>query len=489
MTHDSTLAGQIDQRREQVTSLRAAGSDPYPEPDSSLRDQSYLLSQQVHSELPTIDDVSPKSESHVFTGRLIQLNNLGKLKFLFLRCAECVIQVCVSVKSAPEIADLLKMTSLGDHLSVTGHFAKTTRNSIVVLAKTMKIVSKALRPLPGKTFSVVVDDEWRANNRVADMMLRDQVIERLRARANAIHNIRQTLHSFNFIEAETSMLTQIAGGATAKPFATHHNALNKDMSLRIAPELDLKRLIIAGFDRVYELGRVFRNEGIDKTHNPEFTTLEIYAANSSMKTMISLMHALLRTSARGVAQAIPSMRDSVSRFETECHVVSMRSLIREICVESPISADEKPSAEELRELPSYASSMLGREVTDYGEALQSLFERFAEKTLLDPTIVTDHPASLSPLAKHDGTLAMRFELYIDGFEIANAYVEQADADLQRSIFVEQAKKNNATPDMRYCDDLELGLPPTVGLGIGIDRLMMVLMGAQSIKDVIAFPTR
>lgn len=485
---DSTLSGQMAQRRQQLAALRESGADPHPAPDNSLRDQSYLL-QLEHDNLPALDADPASTQSVTVTGRLLQINNLGKLKFLFLRCSACVAQACVSLKNTPEMAEQLKLVSLGDHVSITGHLAKTSRNATVVLAKTLKIVSKMLRPLPGKAFSVDVDDEWRANNRVADMMLHTQALDRLRARSAALHSIRQALHSFDFIEAETSVLTQIAGGAAAKPFLTHHNALGRDMSLRIAPELDLKRLIIAGFDRVYELGRVFRNEGIDKTHNPEFTTLEIYAANTSMKVMISVMQALIRSAARAVAHVMPSMRDAVSRFESDCHTVSMRSLVREICLESLISTDDRPTAEELSQLPRYATSMLGREVSDYGDALQSLFETFAEKTLREPTIVTDHPASLSPLAKCDGDLALRFELYIDGLEIANAYVEQADADLQRSIFIAQAQKNGTVADTRYCDDLELGLPPTIGLGIGIDRLMMVLTDSQSIRDVIAFPVK
>lgn len=485
---DSTLSGQMAQRQQQIAALRASGIEPYLDPDGSVHDQSHMFSEPDES-APLIDAVPMTSEQITVKGRLMQLNNLGKLKFLFLRCPDCDVQVCVSAIQTPVAANLLKFVSLGDHLQVIGHRARTTRGSDVLFAREIKITSKMIRPLPGKAYNVNVDDEWRANNRVADMLMNQQQLTRLRARAAMLHSIRQVLHSFNFLEVETSMLSQIASGATAKPFMTHHNALNKDMSLRIAPELDLKRLIIAGFDRVYELGRVFRNEGIDKTHNPEFTTLEIYGAHFSIKMMINVLQHLMRSSARAVSRVMPETRDNISRFETDFAVVSMRSLVREVCCESPITADERPSIAEIEALPAYASVSLSRKIDDYGEALQALFEAYAEKTLIEPTIVSDHPASLSPLAKHDGVIADRFELYVNGFEIANAYVEQADAVKQRAAFAIQAEKNASTPDMRYCDDLELGLPPTVGLGIGIDRLMMIMSNSQSIREVIAFPTK
>jgi len=479
----------MEQRAAQARSLKDSGVDPFPAPQEAEHDQSFQLLEEMNGSLPNLGE-SPASPTHrsVF-GRLLQLNNLGKLKFLFLRCPGGDVQVCVSSVAAPEAAQLLRSVSLGDHLAVTGHLARTARGAAVLFASQLRVTAKMLRPLPGKAYSAIVDDEWRANNRVADMMLHQSVLDRLKARAAAMRSIRQTLHSFNFVEVETPVLNQIAGGAAARPFMTHHNALSRDMSLRIAPELDLKRLIIAGLDRVYELGRVFRNEGIDKTHNPEFTTLEMYASNFSLKMMISVLQHTLRAAARATSQVIPESREAVSRFESDFHIVSMRSLVREVCGESPISAEEKPSLEEIAALPDYASLSLGESISDYGEALQALFEKYVEKTLIEPTIVSDHPASTSPLAKCDGLLALRFELYINGFEVANSYVEQADATIQREIFLKQAAKNGSAADMRYCDDLELGLPPTVGLGLGVDRLMMVLTDSQSIRDVIAFPTR
>jgi lysyl-tRNA synthetase class 2 len=367
-------------------------------------------------------------------------------------------------------------------------------------------LTKALRPLPGKALQEgpkVLDEDWRYRQRYADMIIRPEVAEVFRKRARILSEMRRFFDERGYVECDTRMLLQTNGGAAARPFRTHHNALHLDLFLRIATELDLKRLVVGGLDRVYEIGRLFRNEGLSRFHNPEFTTIEFYQAYATYEDLMTLTEELLErlcTAVNGTTE-IDFQEHKGVRLVRPFRRATMRELVKEARPDAPIdlgsTGTEGPSDAEYGGLVDYAKKVLGeRAPATYGYCLLLLFEEFVEKTLVQPTFVCQYPTETSPLSRkndRDPRFVDRFELFIVGREFANAFSELNDPDDQRARFQGQLEakargdQEAMDYDEDYCRALEYGMPPTAGEGMGIDRLVMLLTNQASIRDVIPFP--
>lgn len=472
----STIAGQTELRREQRDKIRALGADPYAEPEA---DFSFKLINADFASLPELDAANGQCITAV--GRLLRVNDLGKLKFAHVQTQHGFIQAVFSSHRVVGVCEQLKLAAPGDFVSIVGVPCKTKKPEKALLAYSLRVVTKALRPLP-TTQTTSATPEWLAANRVGSFLRDPSRLSRAVMKSDITRELREALWCKGFREVETRVLLETTGGASAKPFMTRCDALGREMSLRVSTELDLKRLIVAGLNRVFEIGKVFRNEGIDATHSPEFTSLELYAVNYALRDGIALCIEL-------VERVAPTFRHDGSHSR-EIREATMRELVREACPDSPISELTEPSYYEIDSLPEYARHKLRREFHCYGDALQALFDSFVDGSqsfISQPIIVTEHPSTSSPLARCRGHFADRFELYVSGMEVANGYVEQSDPDEQRRVMREQAESGGTPADESYCDDLELGLPPTFGLGIGVDRVAMLAAKTWSISDVTPLP--
>ncbi len=475
-------------RLEKLAALRADGIDPYPH--SFRRTARAAALQDRHAALPA-DTAS--DEQVAIAGRIRALRNSGM--FIDLHDASGKIQV-FSHKDHLDDASLalLKRLDLGDILGVEGSIRRTKRGELTVDAAHLTLLSKTLLPLPEK-YHGLTDVEQRYRQRYVDLIMSEESRQVFRRRAQILAAFRAEFAERGFVEVETPLLHPLAGGASARPFRTHHNTLDLDLFLRIAPELYLKRLIVGGLaDGVYEIGRCFRNEGLSPRHNPEFTMLECYEAYTDFHDVMALTEALIARACRAIHG-----RTAIVFQGRDLDVAgpypkrSMADLVRDATGVDFLALPDAAAARD-------AARGLGAEVetgAGWGHALAAAFEARVEETLIDPVHVIEFPRDVSPLAKAhrtDSRLTERFETYVNGWEVANGFSELSDPQDQFERFLAQVQARDAGDeeaqmmDRDYVRALEYGLPPTGGLGVGIDRLTMLLADVTTIRDVIAFPT-
>ena len=468
--------------------LYAAGKNPYPERSSVTDHAADLLGRYEHL---ANEEVAP--ETVTIGGRVVAKRGQGKIMFIVVRDPSADIQLFCRVNDVEEESwEVLKELDLGDIVQATGQVTRTKRGELSVAPRTAQLLSKAVRPLPEK-FHGLSDKETRYRQRYVDLIVNEDVRETFRKRSAIVSAFRRYMEDNGYMEVETPILQSIQGGATAKPFITHFNALNQENYLRIATELHLKRLLVGGYEQVFEIGRIFRNEGMDLTHNPEFTTMEAYRAYSDLEGMKELAEGVIKAAARAIGlegmidyqgQAIDLFSPWVSRPMTE--IVS-DVLGREVTLDTPV--------EELRAACDEHDIEYKPEWTA-GKLIAELYDELGEDTIVNPTFVCDYPVEVSPLAKRnedDPRLTHRFELVIAGHEYANAFSELNDPVDQAERFAAQMAEKAGGDDeaMEYDEDyvraLEYGMPPAGGIGIGIDRVVMLLTNSTSIRDVLLFP--
>ena len=426
-------------------------------------------------------------------GRLMAIRGHGKASFGVLNDRTGSIQIYFKLDVlGEEKYSQFKLLDIGDIIGVVGRPFKTKRGELTVRVEDFDLLSKSLRPLPEK-FHGLKDVEIRYRQRYLDLIVNPEVRDVFIKRTEIIKAVRQYLDERGFIEVETPVLSTIAGGAAARPFATHHNALDAELYLRIATELNLKRLIVGGFERVYELGRVFRNEGMDTRHNPEFTTVEIYQAYADYRDLMDVTEGIVRASAERVIGSTKFMYQGVEIDLENTPRLSMNEAVKRATGADFLTCS---TVEEARAM----ADSIGVEYEQrhgLGGILNAAFEQKVEDSLIQPIFITHHPTEISPLAKRnpdDPRITDRFEYFVFGRELANGFTELNDPIDQRARFEDQLKQREAGDDEAHVMDedfvraLEYGLPPTGGLGIGIDRLVMLLTDAASIRDVLLFPT-
>jgi lysyl-tRNA synthetase class 2 len=480
MEEDNKL---IEERREKLKALRAAGI-AYPN-DFRRRDLASKLNES-HGE-KTKEELEKNPVAASIAGRMMLKRPMGKVTFATLQDGSGRIQIYVSNDVTGEKQhEEFKHWDLGDIVGVEGTLFKTNKGELTVQAKKIRLISKALRPLPEK-FHGLADQETRYRQRYLDLIVNPQAREVFAVRSRVIHALRDVLLKENYLEVETPMMQPIPGGAAARPFKTHHNALDMDLFLRIAPELYLKRLVVGGVERVFEINRNFRNEGISTRHNPEFTMLEWYCAYEDWKYMMDMTERLVRAAAARPTLTYQGKTIDVAKPFAR---LAIADAIRKQGIQGDLR-DRTFLSKKLTELGVEHRSEQG-----WGALQLMLFEAVAEKHLVDPTFVLDFPAEVSPLARRrdsDPELTDRFELFIDAKEIANGFSELNDPEDQAARFLEQASRKEAGDqeamhyDADYIRALEYGMPPAAGAGLGIDRLVMLLTDSPSIRDVILFP--
>ena len=427
-------------------------------------------------------------------GRLMAIRGHGKASFCTLNDRTGNIQVYfkIDVLGEDKYKNQFKKLDIGDIVGIRGVVFKTHRGEVTVRVEDFDLLSKSLRPLPEK-FHGLQDVDIRYRQRYLDLIMNPEVRDTFRKRTKIIQSIRTYLDDRDYLEVETPVLSTIAGGAAARPFVTHHNALDIDLYLRIATELNLKRLVIGGFDRVYEMGRVFRNEGMDVRHNPEFTTIEFYQAYADYTDMMDITEGIVVNAAKSVLGTPVINYQGVEIDLSKVKRISMNDAVKEATGKDFLSCK---TVEEARKM----ADEIGVPYEPrhgIGGILNQAFEEKVEETLMQPTFITGHPTEISPLAKRnpeDPRITDRFEFFIYGRELANGFTELNDPIDQEGRFLDQLKQREAGDDEAHVMDrdyitaMEYGLPPTGGVGIGIDRLVMLLTDAPSIRDVLLFPT-
>ena len=437
------------------------------------------------------EDVADEEQAEVsVAGRITVFRVMGKASFIKIQDSEGPIQCYVTRDELPEgeYNTYFKKLDLGDIIGVTGKLFKTKTGEITVRAASYTLVTKALRPLPEK-WAGLTDDDKIYRQRYLDLIVNQDSRQRFRHRAKIIQEMRKYLWDRNFTEVETPMLQSVAGGAAARPFITHSNALDCQFYMRIALELYLKRMLVAGEDRVFEIGRVFRNEGLSRRHNPEFTMLELYQAYTDFRGMMELTQGLIQHVAKTVIGSLEIARPdgTTINLDGDWRVAKYKDLIIEATGDAEWFSHSRD--EKLAKARAMSIEVDG-ELEDY-EITNNVFEKLIEPTLIQPTFVTHIPKELCPLAKitvdDDSTIDV-FELCINGQEIAPAYSEQNDPIIQRKMFAEQVGEEVQDMDTDFLNALEHGMPPAGGMGLGIDRLIILLTGAESIRDTILFPS-
>ena len=486
---------QYQQRLRKSEELKAAGIPPYGG-RFEAKDSARQLTEQ-HGETPK-ETLEGKPVRAVMAGRIMSLRRFGKVAFAHLQDVTGKLQIYIKKEMLrDQMLEVYDRLDLGDLIGVSGQLFRTKTNELTLQVDGLVLLTKALRPLPEKWHGLT-DVEIRYRQRYLDLTSNPDIRQVFLRRRQIISAIREFLDSRSFLEVETPMMQPIPGGAAARPFITHHNSLGMDLYLRIAPELYLKRLIVGGLDRVYEINRNFRNEGISTIHNPEFTMLEFYQAYADYRDLMSLTEELIGFVATRVLgnltfQFREHTIDLTAPWKRLPFLEAIRSSLQ------PESARKDPAIlKDRRKLLSYLNEkkipVKGNE--SLGRLQQALFETGVEPSLIQPTFITDYPTEISPLAKRkDGhpELTDRFELFISGLELANAFSELNDPLDQRKRFEEQVKNRKAGDteahpmDEDFLRALEHGMPPTAGEGIGIDRLVMLLTNQNSIRDVILFP--
>ena len=473
-------------RREKLDKLREEGKDPYK----------ITKFNRTHTSKDIIDNYDELEGKDVtVAGRIMAKRIMGKASFCHIQDSTGKIQSYVSINDLGEESyKQFKEDDIGDIIGITGFVFKTRTGEISIHAKEVTLLSKSLRPLPEK-FHGLKDTDLRYRQRYVDLIVNPEVKDTFVKRTQIIKEIRKILDEKNYVEVETPILNTIAGGASARPFITHHNTLDIDMYLRIATELYLKRLIVGGFDRVYEIGRIFRNEGMDIKHNPEFTTIELYQAYSNLEDMMNLTEELVSKTAQNV---LGTMKITYQGQEIDLTPswkrITMIDSIKEV---TGVDFNTITTDEEAMEVAKKVGVPVDPIKTTRGDIIAAFFDEKVEETLIQPTFIYEYPIENSPLAKKmpdDERMTQRFELFIGGREYANAFSELNDPIDQYERFLNQVKQREAGDDEANMMDtdfvtaLEYGMPPTGGMGMGIDRLVMLLTDEASIRDVLLFPT-
>jgi len=483
---EAELSELLQIRRDKLKALQDAGQDPF----RKVRYDQQFYSTDITSNYESFED---KTVS--VAGRMMSKRIMGKASFAHILDYKGDIQIYVKRDDIGEESYAqFKTFDIGDIIGVVGRVFKTRTGEISIHAEKVELLSKSLRPLPEK-FHGLKDPELRYRQRFVDLIVNPEVRDTFVKRSIIISEMRSWLNNKGFIEVETPVLNTTASGASARPFITHHNTLDIDMYMRIATELHLKMCIVGGLERVYEIGRIFRNEGMDATHNPEFTTIELYQAYTDYKGMMELAEGVIDHCCKAVNGGRTKITYQGSEIDLTAPFkrVTMNDAVREKTgVDFMSLTDEQARAEAKR---------LGVEVEDKtataGKILPMVFDAFVEDTLIQPTFVIDYPVEISPLSKRkpdDPRLTERFELFIAGHEYANAFSELNDPIDQRGRFIQQAMERAKGDDEAmmidetFCTALEYGMPPTGGIGLGIDRLVMLLTDSPTIRDVLLFPT-
>lgn len=489
LVEETKLSEQEQQRRDKLKALQLEGKDPF----DVYKVEVTHNSSEVKENHEALEGVLIKT-----AGRLMRKRVQGKAGFSDIHDREGKLQLYIKLDNVgEEKLKFFKTLDLGDWISVEGHVFITKTGEVSLEVKSFELIAKALKPLPDKWHGLV-DTDIRYRQREVDLIVNPDVKDKMIKRTRIISAIRRYLDERGYLEVETPILSPVAGGAAARPFTTHHNALDIDMYLRIATELYLKRLIVGGFEKVYDMGKNFRNEGVSYKHNPEFTMIELYEAYSDYNDMMDLTEDLVSTVAQEVLGTM-----KITYQETEIDLtppwrrVSMADIVKEetgidfntITLEEAHAAAKKHHMEE--------DFKYDIAHTSIGDVLNAMFEKFCEDKLIQPTFIYDYPVEISPLTKKkrgNEAYTERFEGFIFGREVCNAYSELNDPIVQRDRFNQQAKERELGDDEAYMIDeefmsaLETGMPPTGGLGIGVDRIAMFLTDAHSIRDIILFPT-
>ena len=473
-------------RKEKLDKLKEEGKDPY----KITKFNRTHTSQEIKD---NYDELEGKDVT--IAGRIMAKRIMGKASFCHIQDSEGKIQSYVSINDLGEESyKAFKEDDIGDIIGITGFVFKTRTGEISIHAKEVTLLSKSLRPLPEK-FHGLKDTDLRYRQRYVDLIVNPEVKDTFIKRTEILKEMRRILDEKKYTEVETPILNTIPGGAAARPFITHHNSLDIDMYLRIATELYLKRLIVGGFDRVYEIGRIFRNEGMDIKHNPEFTTIELYQAYANLDDMMNLTEELVSKIAEKVLGTTKiTYQGQEIDLTPSWKRVTMIDAIKEV---TGVDFNTISTDEEAQEAAKKAGVPVDPIKTTRGDIIAAFFDEKVEETLIQPTFIYEYPIENSPLAKkleNDERMTQRFELFIGGREYANAFAELNDPIDQYERFLAQVKQREAGDDEANMMDtdfvtaLEYGMPPTGGMGMGIDRLVMLLTDEASIRDVLLFPT-
>lgn len=472
-------------RREKLKNLVDAGKNPF----EKVRFERTAYSADVVNNFSEFDGKSVR-----LAGRLLSKRVMGKASFAHLLDGKGKIQLYVSINDLGEeqYAEF-KKSDIGDIFGIEGEVFMTHKGEVSVKAKAVELLSKSLLPLPEK-FHGLKDNDLRYRQRYVDLIVNPEVKEVFESRGKIISAIRRCLDERGFTEVETPILNTIAGGASARPFITHHNTLDLDMYMRIAPELYLKRLIVGGFDRVYEIGRMFRNEGMDIKHNPEFTMMELYQSYADYNDMMDLTESIFAAAAKAVGKnGVINYQGTDINLADRWERLTMIQAVKKYTGLDFDKLTDKTAADAAKK----AGVQIDPKKSSWGHALYETFDQLVESQLIQPVFITDYPVEVSPLAKRipsDPRLTYRFEFFIYAREMGNAYSELNDPIDQKERFnAQMAMRAGGDEEAQQNDDdfvtaLEYGMPPTGGLGIGIDRMIMLLCDCASIRDVILFPT-
>lgn len=484
----------IERRHEELKEIKNKGILPF---EYEFEVDSYSLDIKANYEQYETKDVK-------IAGRIMALRKMGKAAFAHIQDKQGKIQIYLKRDELGEMYDVFKLLDIGDIVGIEGFVFKTRTEEISIHTKSLKLLAKSLRPIPiakeivdengkKKIFDQFADKELRYRQRYVDLIVNPDIKEVFKKRSKIITSMRKFLDGNDFLEVETPILQSLYGGAAAKPFVTHHNALDMKLYMRIADELYLKRLIVGGFDRVYEISKDFRNEGMDKTHNPEFTMMEMYIAYKDYEWMMNFVEEMINTIAIDVTGSSKvTIEGKEIDFTPPWNRISMIDELRKM---TSIDVLEISKEDLFKEVEKRGAKLSGGE--SKGKLIDELFSIAVEPELVQPTFVMDYPVELSPLAKKHRTkegLVERFEGFVLGREICNAFselndpIDQKERFLEQSRFIDEGDEEAHQIDEDYVRALEYGMPPTAGLGVGIDRLTMLLTNQTSIRDVILFPT-
>ena len=488
---EEKLTDQEKSRREKLAKLEEHGIYPWGQ-RFERTDNSKTCKEKAEGK--TEEDLENSRIDVKIAGRIMLLRRMGKASFLTIQDKEGKIQAYISIETVGEESySIFKLTDVGDIVGIKGHLMRTRTGELTVKVDEFTFLTKALKPLPEK-FHGLTDVEERYRHRYVDLIMNEEAKKVALRRPQIIRAMQKFFDGQGFVEVETSVLSPILGGANARPFITHHNALNKDFYLRIATELPLKKLIVGGLEKVYEFGRLFRNEGMDTRHNPEFTTVELYEAFGDLQSMREICEGVIRYVLANVLHTDNlEYQGKVIDFKDEFRWAEMSELVKE---KTGVDFKDDISLEQAKALCEQYKIKVEKHWTSTGYYLNALFEELCEDELIQPTFVYHHPIEVSPLTKKspDPRFTERFELYINGWEFANAYSELNDPFDQKERFEAQLRAKELGDDeanemdLNFLDAMNYGLPPTGGIGIGIDRLVMLLLNQPSIREVILFPT-